>query len=106
MDTLVIGLFDSEVTFAACLGDGRLIDWRTTVDRSFNVMHAVAVIAGRGNDQAQLQQSPAMNAVLVLRADLGILHRVFLGQAGIAVTVGAGLRQVQLKDRGIAVFGR
>ena len=106
VDALVVGLLDADVAFAAGLGDVGVVDGRIAVHGAFDVVHAVAIVAGRRDDQAHLQQRPAVDAVHVLRRGLGIFHLVFLRQVGVAVTFGAGLRQVQFEDRRRRVFDR
>ena len=66
----------------------------------------MAVIAGRGDDEAHFEQGPPVDAVHVLRRRLGILHLVFLRQPGVAVAFGAGAGQVQFEDRRFGILGR
>src|SRR5690349_9754300 len=67
VNALVIGLLDFQMALAAGLGDGGLIDLRTAVNAALDVVHPVAIIAGRSYNQSHLQQGPAVDAVLVLR---------------------------------------
>ena len=104
VDALQVGLFDANVAFAAGLGDIDVVDRRFAVHRPFDVVDAVAVIAGGSDDEAHLEQGTPVNAVHVLCRRLGILHLVFLRQPRIAVALGAGPGQVQLEDRRLGVF--
>ena len=99
MDALQVCLFDANVAFAAGLGDIDMVDRRFAVHRPFDIVDAVAVIAGGSDDEAHLEQGTPVNAVHVLCRRLGILHLVFLRQPRIAVALGAGPRQVQFEDR-------
>ena len=99
MDAFVVGLFDAEMAFAAGLSDVGMVDGRIAVDGTFDVMDAVAIVAGRRHDQAHLEQGAAVDAVEVLGRGLGMFDAVFPGQVGIVMTFGAGLRQVHLEDR-------
>ena len=92
VDALVVGLFDADVAFAAGLGDVGVVDRRFAVHGPLDVVDAVAVIAGGGDDEAHLEQGAPVDAVHVLRRRLGILHLVFLRQPGVAVAFGAGRR--------------
>lgn len=105
VDTGVVNLFDLDVAFAASLGDVRGIDWRVTVHGALDVMNAMAIVAGGGDDQSHFEQRPAMNAVLVLGGSLRVLHLVLLRESRIAVAVGAGARQIQFEDGRVGVFG-
>ena len=93
VDAFFVRLLDADVTFAARLGDVRVVDGRFPVHAAFDVVDAVTVIAGGGDDQAHLEQRPPVNAVQVLRRGRRILHLIFLGEAGVAVALGAGLRE-------------
>ena len=105
VDALVVGLFDADVAFAAGLGDIGVVDRRFAVHGPFDVVDAVAVIAGGGDDEAHLEQGAPVDAVHVLRRRLGILHLVFLRQPGVAVAFGAGPGQVQFEDRRRGILG-
>jgi hypothetical protein len=98
VDALVIDALDPDVAFAAGLGDVQRIDGGVAVNGALDVMHAVAVVAGGGDDQAHLDQGTAVDAVEVLRGHVGILHLVFLGEGGVGVAGGASAWQVQLED--------
>src|SRR5437588_10788497 len=67
-------------------------------------MDAVAIVAGRRDDQAHLDEGPAMDAVEVLRGGFGMFDAVFGGEVGIVMTPGAGLREVHLEHRGSRVY--
>src|ERR1035437_5127035 len=106
MDAFVIGLFNANVAFAAGLSDIGMVDRRFTVHGSFDVVDAVAIIAGGGDDEAHLEQGAPVDAVHVLRRRLGQLHLVFLRQPGITVAFGAGPGKVQFEDWGVALLRR
>ena len=106
VDTLVIGLLDADVAFAAGLGDVDVVDRRFAVHGPFDVVDTVAIIAGGGDDEAHLEQGAPVDAVHVLRRRLGILHLVFLRQPRVAVAFGAGPGQVQFEDRRLGFLGR
>ena len=106
VDALLVNLLDADVAFAAGLGDVGVVDGRTAIDAALDVVDAVAIVAGGRDDQPHLQQRPPMNALGVLRRRFRVLHPVFTGQAGIAVALGAGLRQVQLEHRRRRVLHR
>ena len=73
---------------------------------AFDVVRAVAIVAGRRHDEPHLHQRPAVDAVEVLRRGLRMLHLVFLRQVGIVVTLGAGLRQIEFENRRQGIFDR
>ena len=106
VDALVVGLLDADVAFAAGLGDVGVVDRRIAIHAALDVVHAVAVVAGRRDDEAHLQQRAAVDAVHVLRRRLRELHLVFLGEPGIAVALGAGLRKVEFENGRLPVPGR
>ena len=99
VDALQVRLFDANVAFAAGLGDIDMVDRRFAVHCPFDVVDAVAVIAGGSDDEAHLEQGTSVNAVHVLCRRLGILHLVFLRQPRIAMAFGASSGQVQFEDR-------
>ena len=70
VDALVVGLLDADVAFAAGLGDVGMVDGRLAVHAALDVVDAVAVVAGGGDDQAHLEQGAAVDAVHVLRRRL------------------------------------
>ena len=55
VDALVVDLLDADVALAAGLGDVGLVDRRAAVDAALDVVDAVAVVAGGGDDQAHLR---------------------------------------------------
>jgi len=55
VDALIIDLLDLDVAFAASLGHVGLVDRRIPVHGAFDIVHAVAIIAGRRDDQPHLQ---------------------------------------------------
>src|ERR1017187_10442590 len=98
MHTLKVGFLDADMAFAAGFGDVGVVDGRVAVHPALDVMHAVAVIAGRRDNQPHLQERAAVDAFHVLRRGLRKLHLVFLRQPRVAVAPGAGLREVQLEN--------
>ena len=106
MDALKVGFLNADVALAAGFGDVGVVDGRVAVHSALDVMHAVAVVAGRRDNQSHLQERAAVDAFHVLRCGLRKLHLVFLRQPGIAVAPGAGLREVQLENRRRRVLHR
>ena len=98
MNALVIGALDSDVALAAGLGHVERVDGGVPVHGALDVMHAMAVIAGRRDNQAHLDEGASVDAVQVLRRHLGVLHLVFLREGGVGVAGGTGTRQIQLED--------
>ena len=94
-----------DVALAAGLGDVGVVD-RGLAVHAADVVDAVAIVAGRRDDQAHLQQGATVDAFHVLRRSLGVLHLVFAGQPGLAVTLRAGPRQVQLEHRRVRIVDR
>ena len=50
VDTLVIGLLDSNVALAASLGDVQRIDRRVTVHGAFDIVHPMTIVARRSHN--------------------------------------------------------
>src|SRR4029079_3856100 len=71
---LVIGLFDSHMAFATGLGHVGGVNWRVPIDRAFDVMRPMAIVAGGRDNEAHVEQRPAVDAVHVLAGSLGVLH--------------------------------
>src|ERR1051325_12039010 len=103
---LIVNLLDLDMTFAAGLGHVGVIDRRVAVHSALDVVHAVAIVAGRGDNQAHLQQRAAVDAVHVLGGNFRILDLIFPGEARIAVAGGASLGKVELEDRRIGLLDR
>ena len=106
MHTMKVGFLDADVAFAAGFGDVGVVDGRVAVHPALDVMHTVAVVAGRRDNQSHLQERAAVDAFHVLRRGLRKLHLVFLRQPRVAVAPGAGLREVQLENRRRRVLHR
>src|ERR1043166_8615976 len=104
MNALVIGLLDFDVALATSLSHVGSMNRGIPVHRAFDVVDTMAIIARRSHDEPHLQQRPPMNAVHVLGGGLRMLHLVFAGQTGIAMTGSTSLGQVQFKDRRIGVL--
>ncbi len=51
VDAALVHLFHTDMTLPARLGDVGMIDWRTAVNRPLDGVDAVAIIAGRRDDQ-------------------------------------------------------
>src|ERR1043165_5680839 len=103
---LIVNLLDLDMTFAAGLGHVGVIDRRVAVHPALDVVHAVAIVARRGDNQAHLQQRAAVDAVHVLGGNFRILDLIFPGEARIAVAGGASLGKVELEDRRIGLLYR
>ena len=99
VDAAFESLFDAEVAFAAGSGHVEVMDGRVTIHAAFDVMNAVAIVAGGGHDQATFEQGLTVNAVQVVGRGFGVFHPVFFGEAGIAVAPGAGAGEVEFEDR-------
>ena len=106
VNALVVSLLDTEMAFAAGPGDVGVVDGRIAVHGAFDVMHAVAIVARRRDNQTHFEQRLPVNAVHVLRRRFGMIDLVFLRQARIAVALGAGERQVHLEHRRCRVLDR
>ena len=106
VDAGLVGFLDAEVAFAAGGGDIGVVDGGTAVHAAPDVMGAVAIVAGRGDDQSHFHQGAPVDAVGVLAGHLGILHPVLGGEAGIVVASGAGEGEIELEDGRIGVFDR
>ena len=59
-----------------------------------------------GATMSPILSSAPVDAVVVLRSSLRILHLVFLGKARIAVTLGTSLGEVELENRRVRVLHR
>ena len=99
VNALVVGLLDAYMTFAAGLGDIGMADGGITIDISFDVMHAMAVVAGGCHDQTHFDQCLPVDAVAVFLGRVGMFDLVFPREAAIAVAFGAGEGQVHLEHR-------
>ncbi len=106
VNALVVGLLDAQMTLAAGLGDIGMADGGITIHVSFDVMHAVAVVAGGCHDQTHFDQCLPVDAVDIFLGRVGMLDFVFLGQAGIAVAFGAGEGQVHFEHRRRRIIDR
>ena len=104
VNAFFVNLFHTDVALAAGPGDVLFVNRRIAINAAFNPMDAVTVIAGRSNDEAHFQERPAMDAIRVLSRGIRIFHFVFAGQASVAVTLGASLRQVEFEDGRVHVF--
>jgi hypothetical protein len=76
-----------------------MVDGGIAVHGALDVMDAVAIVAGRRDDQAHLEERAAMDAFHVLRGGVGMGDFIFFGKVGIVMTPGAGLGQVQFEHR-------
>jgi len=103
---LLVDLFNADVTLAAGLGDVRVVDGGVAIHGTLDVVDTVAIIAGRRHNEAHFQQRAPVNAVVVMSGGLGILHLVFLGEPGVAVTLGAGLGQIEFEHGRFGLFHR
>jgi len=89
VNAFVVSFLDADVALAAGAGDVSMVDGRIAVHRALDVMHAMAVVAGRRHNQTHLQQRVAVDAVHVLVRRLGKFNLVFLREIRVAVTFGA-----------------
>ena len=96
---LVVDALDADVALAARARDMGVVGPGALVDAALDVVHAVAVVAGRGDDQAHLQQRPAVDAVEVVHSGVRVSDPVLVGQLRVAVAGGAGPGQIELEDR-------
>ena len=74
---LVVDLLDAQMARAAGLRDARVGGPRVAVDAPLDVVHAVAVVAGRRDHEAHLRERAAVDAVAVLARHLGETDPVF-----------------------------
>ena len=74
VNALVVGLLDAQMTFAAGLGDIGVVDGGIAIHVALDVMHPVAIVAGRRHDQTHFDQCLPMDAVHIFawpRWDIG-----------------------------------
>ena len=95
----VINFFNAEMALAAGRGDVGMINRRIAVHGAFDVVNAVAIVARRRDNQTHFQQRLPVNAVHVLQRRIGMRDLIFFRQSGIAVTFGAGERQIHFENR-------
>lgn len=87
------------MALAAGLRDIGVVDGGITVHVTFDVMHPVAIVAGGCHNQTHFDQRLPMDAVDIFLGRVWMQDFVFLGQAWIAVTLGAGEGQVHFENR-------
>ena len=92
------------MTLAAGGGDVGVVDRRTAVHAAADVVGAVAIVAGRRDDQPHFEQRLAVDAVGVLAGDRGVAHLVLGGEARIVVALAAGRGKVELEYRRIGIL--
>ena len=83
VNALVVGLFDAQMAFAAGLGDVGVVDGGIAVHGAFDVMHAMAIVAGGRHDQTHFDQRLAVDAVQYSVAALGCLISYSLVRPGL-----------------------
>ena len=83
VDALVVGFLDADMTFAARLGDVGVVDGRIAIHAALDVVHAVAIVARRRDDEAHFQQRLAVDAFHVLRGRFGMLISYSLVNPGL-----------------------
>ena len=103
---LVIDLFDADVTLSAGPRDVGVVRARTFVDVALDVMHPVAVVAGRRHNQTHLQKRPAVDAVPILDGGVSVSDAVFVGQTRIVMARRARVRQIQFKHWRVDLLDR
>ena len=99
VNAFVVGFLDANVAFPAGLRDIRVVDGRVAIHGAFDVVRAVAIVAGRRDDQPHFEQRLTVDAVQVLRRGLRMLHLVFARQVGVVVAPRASLREIQFEQR-------
>ncbi len=104
VDALFVNLFDTHMALATGSGDVGVVDRRFPVHAAFDVVDPVTIVARRRDDEPHLEQCAPVNAVEVLRGGLGILHLILLREAGVAMALGTGLREIQLEDRRVSLL--
>ena len=104
MDAFVVSFLDPHVAFATGLGDVGVIDRRIAIHAALDVVNAVAIVAGRRDDKAHLQERSAMDAVFVLGRGLGGLNLIFLREAGVGVAHGAGVGKIEFENRRVGLL--
>lgn len=86
MDTRVIGFLDAQMTFTARLRNIRMIGMRILINAAFDIMDAMAIIAGRRHDEPHFNQRATMNTIEVMARGIRFPHAISLGQLGVIMT--------------------
>lgn len=99
-----VGLLHTHMTFSTGIGDMGMIDRGVTINATEDIVNAMAIVAGGGDNKSEFEQGTAMDTFHVLAGGLREFHFVFRRQVGVAMAPGAGRWKVEFEDRGVALF--